>query len=343
MTEPAPAEHKKKTAGTMIVIFMAIIFFGILGVLLSFSRRGSDTATIRDESLFVVPVRLRIRTQPTAKAPVLTHATRGQKLRLLEDQGAWVRVATADGAIGWAERSALEGKLEHERRLARIRTIRKLPPLEGVVVKNTPLYSGPGIFFPPVGELKDDQKVRIFTRDHDFYAIDFEGEVAFAEVDSVDITSAGETRLEVAATSEPSTDPNLPGSISITQTPAREPPPEPIAPEPEEPREAERLAGSDGVYPAVPPGGSQPVVTRRTAPRYPRRARRAGVEGVVIIRAIIRRDGSVDSVEVLRDLPYGLGDAAADAVRNWRFRPANYQGRPIDVYYTVTVNYRLND
>jgi outer membrane biosynthesis protein TonB len=46
-------------------------------------------------------------------------------------------------------------------------------------------------------------------------------------------------------------------------------------------------------------------------------------------------------VEVIRDLPYGLGDEARHAVSRWTFRPATYRGEPIDVYYTVTVNFRL--
>ena len=70
-------------------------------------------------------------------------------------------------------------------------------------------------------------------------------------------------------------------------------------------------------------------------------ARRAGVQGPVVLRGIVRRDGTIDDVEVIKDLPYGLGDAARDAVSRWRFRPATYRGDPIDVYYTVTVNFRL--
>lgn len=340
--EEAPKRPARK-AGLMLVIFMAIVFFALLAVLLSFRKGDDGRPAIRDESLFVVPIRVRIRTQPTAKAPVLGFATRGQKLRLLDDQGSWVRVETEAGVIGWAERSALEGSLEHERRQTRLATIRKLPPLDGVLLESTPLYSGPGIFYPLVGEAKDGQKVRIFTRENDFYAIDFDGDIAYAGIDAVNITSSG-VQLEVAA------GPEITGTLDAPETAsappqAVEPPPPPVeAPSAEPPAETEVAAApSGGVYPAVPPGGSQPVVIRRTPPRYPSSARRAGIEGIVVVRAIIRRDGSVDDVEVLRDLPNGLGDAAADAVRNWRFRPAEYQGRPIDVYYTVTINYRLND
>jgi protein TonB len=95
------------------------------------------------------------------------------------------------------------------------------------------------------------------------------------------------------------------------------------------------------VYAVVPAGGTQPEEVDRVVPRYPPMARRAGVGGSVVIRGIVRRDGRIDDVEIIKDLPYGLGDAARDAVRRWRFRPATYRGEPIDVYYTVTVNFRL--
>ena len=76
-------------------------------------------------------------------------------------------------------------------------------------------------------------------------------------------------------------------------------------------------------------------------PRYPPMARRAGVQGAVVVRGVVRKDGAIDDVEIIKDLPYGLGDAAREAVSRWRFRAATYKGEPIDVYYTVTVNFRL--
>ena len=91
----------------------------------------------------------------------------------------------------------------------------------------------------------------------------------------------------------------------------------------------------------MPPGGTQPEEIDRVVPRYPPNARRAGAAGAVVIRGIVRRDGTIDEIEIIKDQPYGLGEAARDAVRRWRFRPATYQGEPIDVYYTVTVNFRL--
>ena len=119
---------------------------------------------------------------------------------------------------------------------------------------------------------------------------------------------------------------------------ATEAPPSMPVPQPQPvPARADR----SGVYAAVPPGGTQPDEIDRVVPRYPMSARAAGAEGPVVIRGIVRRDGTIDNVEIIKDLPYGLGEAARDAVSRWRFRPATVGGEPIDVYYTVTVNFRL--
>jgi len=119
---------------------------------------------------------------------------------------------------------------------------------------------------------------------------------------------------------------SIPPTETVAQPPASLPPPEPP---------------SGGVYAAVPPGGTQPEEVDRVIPRYPAGARAAGTAGPVVIRGIVRRDGTIDDVEIIKDLPNGLGEAALDAVRRWRFRPATFHGEPIDVYYTVTVNFRL--
>jgi protein TonB len=80
-------------------------------------------------------------------------------------------------------------------------------------------------------------------------------------------------------------------------------------------------------------GGAQPAYTEL--------ARKARVQGVVIVEAIIDKEGKVTNVRVLKGLPMGLDQAAVDAVKNWRFRPATLNGRPVSVYYSLTVNFRL--
>ena len=76
-------------------------------------------------------------------------------------------------------------------------------------------------------------------------------------------------------------------------------------------------------------------------PRYTEVARRARLEGVVILRAVITRQGDVRDVKIVKPLGLGLDEAAAETVRGWRFRPARLDGEPIDVIYSLTVKFNL--
>lgn len=84
-----------------------------------------------------------------------------------------------------------------------------------------------------------------------------------------------------------------------------------------------------------------PVVITRVEPAYTEIARKARVQGVVILEAIIDRDGRVTDVRVLKPLAMGLDQAAMDAVKQWRFRPGTMGGSPVPVIFNLTVNFRL--
>jgi protein TonB len=84
-----------------------------------------------------------------------------------------------------------------------------------------------------------------------------------------------------------------------------------------------------------------PVVTNRVDPDYTEPARRARVQGVVIVEAIIDKNGNVDQVKVIRGLPMGLSESAATAVRRWKFKPGTLGGQPVDVIFNLTVVFRL--
>jgi TonB family protein len=327
-----------RKGGVVVLIVLGVIFLAILTLIIINAGRSKPPVQQRAETLTVLPLRIRIRTEANAKAPVVTTASQGEQLIVLEDRGAWVRVQDGEGLTGWAERNSLERTAERDRRLARFAAIRKLPPLGGLVRERTQLFAGPGIFYPLVGDLPEGTQVRVFTRDHDFYAIDHDNGVAYAGIDAIDVSAAGAPSLDVASSTvapPPLPPPTATDTATQTETTASaEPPPIPT-PEPVQP------PPGGGVYAVVPSGGTQPEEVDRVVPRYPALARRAGVSGAVVIRGIVRRDGTIDNVEIIKDLPYGLGEAARDAVARWRFRPATYRGEPIDVYYTVTVNFRL--
>jgi protein TonB len=93
----------------------------------------------------------------------------------------------------------------------------------------------------------------------------------------------------------------------------------------------------------VRPGGDlrPPAKIHHVAPEYPSIARSARVSGTVILEAVIAEDGRVEDVRVLRSIRL-LDDAAADAVRQWRFTPTLLNGMPVRVLMTVTVSFALN-
>jgi TonB family protein len=332
--------HKR---GLIVVIVLAVIFFALLAaIVLNSGDRAEPENVAKAEELTVLPVRIRIRTEPHARAPVVATATSGERVSMLEDRGSWVRVQTGDGLSGWAERANLERTIEGQRRKARYDAIRRLPPLQGEASERAQLYAGPGIFYPLVGEVAEGTNVTVYTRDHEFYAIEHNKQIAYASVDAIDVSASG-SQLDVKTSSaEPpasATDTASTAPPEVAQTDTAVPEPTPVEPAPApEPEPVERTTG---VYTSVPPGGTQPRELDRAVPRYPAAARRAGVQGPVVVRGIVRRDGSIDNVEIIKDLPHGLGEEARRAVSRWRFRPATVRGEPIDVYYTVTVNFRL--
>lgn len=77
-------------------------------------------------------------------------------------------------------------------------------------------------------------------------------------------------------------------------------------------------------------------------PSYTEAARKEGIEGVVILRALINERGSVEDVEVLRGLPLGLSETAIAALKQWTFEPATLEGEPVAVYYNLTFRFRLD-
>ncbi len=81
---------------------------------------------------------------------------------------------------------------------------------------------------------------------------------------------------------------------------------------------------------------------RQTSPVYPEKAQREGVEGAVIIDAVILVDGSLGGVRTANAVVNpDLAAAALDAVKQWRYQPTLLNGVPVEVITTITVNFRL--
>jgi periplasmic protein TonB len=85
-----------------------------------------------------------------------------------------------------------------------------------------------------------------------------------------------------------------------------------------------------------------PLVQHRVEPVYPDMARKTRVAGIVIVEAIINKDGSVEQVKVIKGLPMGMSESAVEAVKQWKFKPGTLNGQPVDVIFNLTVNFKLD-
>ena len=103
--------------------------------------------------------------------------------------------------------------------------------------------------------------------------------------------------------------------------------------------------GSGGGYgggPFRPGSGVEPPrLLREVRANYTDEARRANIEGEVELEIVVRRDGTVGDVKIVRGLRGGLNERAVEAVRQWRFAPGRMKGVPVDVVVEVGVEFRL--
>ncbi len=102
------------------------------------------------------------------------------------------------------------------------------------------------------------------------------------------------------------------------------------------------LAAGAGLVMAEDQVDSPPEVTSRRPPVYPPRALDREQEGVVTLRLLVDEEGVVRQVDLLEADPPGVFEqAATDAVWQWRYRPAVYQGREVRCWYRQRVVFRL--
>jgi TonB family protein len=100
-------------------------------------------------------------------------------------------------------------------------------------------------------------------------------------------------------------------------------------------------AGTGGGPYRAGAGIEPPRLRREVKPAYTDAARRRGVEGEVLVEIVVRRDGTVGDVRLLRRLGDGLDEKAIEAVRQWRFDPARRHGAPVDVIVEVSLQFKL--
>lgn len=83
-------------------------------------------------------------------------------------------------------------------------------------------------------------------------------------------------------------------------------------------------------------------LVQMTKPVYPAPAQAAGIEGTVLLRAVISTQGNLLGVAVINtSIDPELAQAAMDAVKQWQYEPTLLNGAPVEVVTTITVNFRL--
>lgn len=102
------------------------------------------------------------------------------------------------------------------------------------------------------------------------------------------------------------------------------------------------VAGTDSIpdFAFVPDVDPEPIFMPK--PSYPEIAFAAQVEGSVVIRALVRRDGRVGEMRLERGVPL-LNEAAEAAVSRWTFAPARSNGVAVSCWVVIPVRFRLND
>jgi TonB family protein len=89
-----------------------------------------------------------------------------------------------------------------------------------------------------------------------------------------------------------------------------------------------------------PPDLAGPVPLKKVDPKYPPELRAAHVDGEVVLYAIIRKDGSVDSIQLVKSIDPRLDANAMEALAQWKFRAAEKHGEPIDLEAVVHIPFR---
>lgn len=87
----------------------------------------------------------------------------------------------------------------------------------------------------------------------------------------------------------------------------------------------------------------KPIAVNKIAVKYPKRARARGITGYVVFNILISETGSIENLKILESNPPGVFDeAATEALKQWRFEPARYQGKAVKVWAKQRITFKLD-
>jgi TonB family protein len=100
-------------------------------------------------------------------------------------------------------------------------------------------------------------------------------------------------------------------------------------------------SGPPGIYPAGKLGVTVPQVIYNPEPSFSDEARKAKMQGIVMLFVVVGKDGRTYNIRVGQSLGMGLDEKAIEAVSRWRFKPATLNGQPVATQIAVEVDFHL--
>lgn len=284
------------------------------------------------------------RTELPAKSALAATFVRGTEVRIRETKGDSLRVSGPGGDV-WVPAAAIERLADREARQARAEAVKGFKAQPGRAVEPCPILLAPDYGAARWGTLEDGDDVDVILADHDFFGVRLAGPMlAFVPARSIrllpsavapapggspgkgvapEVQALGVPDREMQPT--PRATPPPPGDVTVFPTPVPPPP----------------VATAAAPLTALPEGSELPVLVTRVDPPYPEPARRLRAGGDVVLRAVVEANGTIGRIEVVTGAPFGMTEAAVDAVRRWTYRPARVNGQPVAVWKVIRVRFAL--
>ena len=101
------------------------------------------------------------------------------------------------------------------------------------------------------------------------------------------------------------------------------------------------VAAHGGVNTIIRNPDVPPRLLKSSPAKYTPEARKAGIQGYVLLEVVVEREGHISGGVILKPLPLGLSHMAMEAVKDWKFAPAKHRNRKVRAYHRVSVQFSL--
>jgi TonB family protein len=289
-------------------------------------RRGVARTAVAEAPATVTAEVAELKREGTARAEVVEKLERGARVTIVSDRGRWLEVRTEKRQSGFLLEETVETDADRASRQKRASKVFSFRAMSGVVAEDSDVLLAPFPLAAHAGRLRKGDTIPIHAVDHDYYAFRRDGGLAFVRSSDVDLVAPDPRGPAIIPEKG-----NAPKDVKVSDL-ALVPTPEPSG-ETSEP----------GVEPLVRAAAEEEpaVLASKVDPQYPEAARRAEIEGTVVLEATIDEKGSVTDVQVLRGLPLGVSEAAIEAVSRWKYRAARGKNGPVVSHKTIRVIFRL--